>query len=86
MPPPLVPPADLDFGILQPAEYEVERRNSTGVFAGISVGYSATLDCEDEDRQPSVDGATTRTTYFATEDERHLVHVSQDVVDIGSYC
>lgn len=78
--------ADLGFGILQPAEYTVDRRNATGLFVNVTVGYSATLECDTEDRQPSVDGATTETTYFATEDELHLVNVSQDVVDLGGYC
>lgn len=78
--------ADLSFGILEPAEYEIDRRNGTGVFVAVTVGYSTTLDCEGEDGGPSVDGATTEATYFATEDDLHLVNVSQDVVDLGSYC
>lgn len=77
--------AEISFGILKPAEYEVDRRNSTGVFVEVTVGYSSTLDCDDG-RDPAVDGATTEATYFATEDELHLLNVSQDVVDLGSYC
>jgi len=72
---------DLSFGILRPAEYEVQARNASGVVVHVTVGYSTSYDCG-----VSADGAATETRYFVTPERTRLVAVEQDVPDSSGYC
>jgi hypothetical protein len=72
---------DLSFGILRPAEYEVQARNASGLVVHVTVGYSTSFDCG-----LSVDGAATETRYVVTPERTRLVAVEQDVPDSPGYC
>jgi hypothetical protein len=77
----------LRFGTIEPADSEVVSRNSTGVIAEVSVGYSASIDCDgDGEPDSAVDGANTVTTYFITENNSRLTEVSQDFLNPVDYC
>jgi hypothetical protein len=84
------PVSGFGFGILRPAESEVVRRNETGAFVHVSVGYSFELDCDgDGEPEESIDGASTETTYFVSDadgERVHLTNVSRDVVSPEQYC
>jgi hypothetical protein len=72
---------DLSFGILRPADYELRRRNASGVVVDVTVGYSTSFTCG-----PSVDGAATETQYVVTAETVRLVRVEQDVGDPPDEC
>lgn len=72
---------DLSFGILRPTEYEVQRRNASGVVVHVTVGYSTSFDCG-----LSADGAATETRYLVRPERTRLVAVEQDVPGSPGHC
>lgn len=77
----------LAFGILDPAEYEVVRRNASGVVVRVDVGYSVSLDCDgDGEPDSAIDGANTIATYLVTDERARLLEIFQGFFDPERYC
>lgn len=77
----------LVFGTLDPAEYEVRRRNASGVVVRVDVGYSVSVDCDgDGEFDYSLDGANTVATYVVTDERTRLLSVSQGFADPTGHC